>query len=197
MPSKSLTSVPRLTQTMRAFQRHISGSTLLAKRDDTLGLGNKLKTAWPQREDAYAATQLMRQNRDWKNYRKYGSSHTTTHKAFTPQRNYNSKNQATKRTNKVPEDASTTIDDSADDGYQRVVGTVRDLVFGEQEEDDVHEKQLKADAKLLKRVVKHTRPTVSDQSISNKVLAPYGTYQTHRNNWAEFRHRMIFNVRKF
>lgn len=74
---------------------------------------------------------------------------------------------------------------------------VRDVVFGVQDnnEDDL-KIQREADNDLLDRVFK-TRPKSNDPSISKRVIAPYLTYKSHRNSWAEFRHRMIYGGTPF
>lgn len=70
---------------------------------------------------------------------------------------------------------------------------LRDVVFGvpDSNEDD-SKLQLEADNELLQRISQQ-RPILGKPSIvSKRVIAPYQTYNSHRNSWAEFRHRMIY-----
>lgn len=74
---------------------------------------------------------------------------------------------------------------------------VRDVVFGVQDNNEEDLKiQREADNDLLNRVFK-TRPKTNDAPISKRVIAPYLTYKSHRNSWAEFRHRMIYGGTPF
>lgn len=71
--------------------------------------------------------------------------------------------------------------------------SLRDVVFGIPDNNEEDSKlQLEADNELLKRISQQ-RPVLDRQSIvSKRVIAPYQTYNSHRNSWAEFRHRMIY-----
>lgn len=71
--------------------------------------------------------------------------------------------------------------------------TLRDVVFGIPDNNEEDSKlQLEADNELLKRLSQQ-RPILDRPSIvSKRVIAPYQTYNSHRNSWAEFRYRMIY-----
>ncbi|EDW60822.2 uncharacterized protein [Drosophila virilis] len=214
MPAKSVSAVQRISQTMRAYQRNYSGRTLLEKSYDAFGLSVKTsdRLSWPKREEGYAAVQLLRQNRNWTNFRQFGTNNVTQNhlinrRGSTPRRNniLAAKNACMRRgsmekpeMNEKQEPIADVIaaesHEEANNEGQRELRTVRDAVFGAQEvNEDDQEKQREADADLLRRMTKH-RPVYPESSLSKKVIAPYTTYRTHRNSWAEFRHRMIYGV---
>ncbi|XP_017836336.1 uncharacterized protein LOC108595585 [Drosophila busckii] len=70
---------------------------------------------------------------------------------------------------------------------------LRDIVFGfkDNKNEDDQADQMELDDELLRRVTMQQQ-VLPESSISRKVIAPYSTYRTHRNRWAEFRHRMIY-----
>ncbi|XP_064552025.1 uncharacterized protein LOC135437874 [Drosophila montana] len=214
MPTKSVSAVQRISQTMRAYQRHYSGRTLLEKSYDAFGLSVKMsdRLSWPKREEGYAAVQLLRQNRNWTNFRKFGTNNVTQNQLInrrgsTPRRNniLAAKNASMRRGSmdktEINEKQEPIVVENAagshkegDHETNRELRTVRDAVFGVPEvNEDEQEKQREADADLLRRMTKH-RPVYPESALSKKVIAPYTTYRTHRNSWAEFRHRMIYGV---
>ncbi|KAH8355170.1 hypothetical protein KR093_007550, partial [Drosophila rubida] len=186
---------------------------------------------WPQREETFAAIQLMRQNRSWDNVRKFGSAinhcMSLARRGATPRRNniLTAKNASAKRiamlrsesTRKrassnylrdragaveaVPRESSS-LASPQDEQQQKEEGeqkdsdfmdvrSVRDTVFGIPEtNEDEQEQQREEDADLLRRI---SQQRFSPKSkLSRKVIAPYQTYKSHRNCWAEFRHRLVY-----
>ncbi|XP_062131388.1 uncharacterized protein LOC133842351 [Drosophila sulfurigaster albostrigata] len=234
MPGKNFSAVQRLAQSIYTSPRYFSGRCVVAKNYDSIALHHKLnnRRVWPQREETYAAIQLMRQNRSWDNVRKFGSainhSMSMARRGATPRRNniLTAKNASAKRVamlrgdavkkrgpvamtkhvhnraevaNSLPKEASMKKPQSEkrkkkeekDDGDFMDVRSVRETLFGipETNEDD-QEKQREDDAELLRRVSKQSFTPGS--KLSRKVIAPYQTYKSHRNCWAEFRHRLVF-----
>lgn len=105
MPGKNYSAVQRLAHSLYAPPRSFSGRTLTFKGFDPLSLHNRLThiRAWPQREETFAAIQLMQQNRSWNNVKKFGSAvgHTMpmARRGITPRRNniLTAKNASAKR----------------------------------------------------------------------------------------------------
>ncbi|KAH8299308.1 hypothetical protein KR044_000301 [Drosophila immigrans] len=234
MPGKNFSAVQRLAQSIYTSPRYFSGRCMVAKNYESHALHHKLtnRRVWPQREEAFAAIQLMRQNRSWVNVRKYSNSisHTMSmvRRGATPRRNniLTAKNASAKRNamqqsdpakkrgpvamtkyvhnraevTEAPPRDETTIESPRAEQHKKEeesendfmeVRSVRDTVFGipETNEDD-QEKQRADDAELLSRI---SRQRFSSQSkLSRKVIAPYQTYKSHRNCWAEFRHRLVY-----
>ncbi|XP_034476806.1 uncharacterized protein LOC117783499 [Drosophila innubila] len=234
MPGKNFSAVQRLAHSLYAPPRTFSGRTLTCKSFDPLSLHNRLThiRAWPQREETFAAIQLMQQNRSWNNVKKFGSavghSMSTARRGITPRRNniltaksasakrlamlrdFSQKKTKAESRKKAAVDRfqlmeSTSKKASAKRGYYNDeqdedkneddvirTRTIRDAVFGVPESNDEERKhQLEADEDLLKRVSRQ-RPFNSLSNLSRKVIAPYQTYKSHRNCWAEFRHRLVY-----
>lgn len=274
MPAKNISAVQRLAQSLRMGQRQYSRRNLLPSKDSFDA--NKVmldQRIWPKREEAFAAAQLLRQNRNWSLVRKYGNNFVSnmvqSRRGTVPRRNNiiaskNAKRNALKEEimsklmskNKELEEGNkeswnmSIVDrhenvhenkqeqqgeyrqrndeqhqhqqqqqqerlnqqqqypeqsqerqhqrekNALDDDYRP--RDVRDVVFGVQDnnEEDI-KRQREADNDLLERIFK-TRSKSSDPSkISKKVIAPYLTYKSHRNSWAEFRHRMIYGGSPF
>ncbi|EDW00794.1 uncharacterized protein LOC6559077 [Drosophila grimshawi] len=199
MPSKSVSAVQRLTQTLR----HYSERKLMRKAYDELNLSRVMR-AWPRREENFAAVQLLRQSRNWNNYRRHGiagypirRNNILSHRSACIKRRFMDKTSRKRPAKQVSSEMLTSSkqDDSNQENVndtEQEVRALRDVIFGGQDNiDDEYEKQRQADAELLHRVYVR-RPVHRETVLSKKVIAPYSTYRTHRNSWGEFRHRMIY-----
>ncbi|KAL7738141.1 hypothetical protein ACLKA6_006484 [Drosophila palustris] len=234
MPGKNFSAVQRLAHSLYAPPRNFSGRILTAKSFDALSLHNRLthRRAWPQREETFAAVQLMKQNRSWNNVKKFGSAinhnMSTGHRGITPRRNNiltaksasvkqfmmlrqdSPKKQSRKRAavdriqviESIPKETSARRshsyqedeeeDENKEDTEIMEVRSVRDVVFGIPESnEDERNQQRDADEDLLKRISRQ-KPFHLGANLSKKVIAPYQTYKSHRNCWAEFRHRLVY-----
>ncbi|SPP73718.1 uncharacterized protein LOC117582330 [Drosophila guanche] len=81
------------------------------------------------------------------------------------------------------------------------VGTVREVIFGQQQDDHEDEDELERrrySEELRRRVsaqkIDYSTP---QKEISRKVICPYPSYMSHRSRWAEFRHAMIYGRASF
>ncbi|XP_023163111.1 uncharacterized protein LOC111594159 [Drosophila hydei] len=206
MPSKSVSAVQRVTKTVKVYQRHFSGRTLLEKSHDALGMGIHMchNRSWPVREESYAAVKLLLQNRKLGNF-KIGTNNAnmnyTNEMSTTPERNLLAIRHVCAKRNKEDKSNAQLLEDSTQGQVESTekaaqkdenedVGTVGKVLFEIDKKEDDKARQLEAEAELLKRVT-NRRPGFR-RTLSKKVIAPYSTYHTHRNTWAEFRHRMIY-----
>lgn len=76
------------------------------------------------------------------------------------------------------------------------VQSIRETIFGKQDDDDANNLGSMCDNDLLKRVTAQ-HGEAKDNTLSNKVSVPYTSYNNHRNRWAEFRHNMIYGRSSF
>ncbi|XP_022222678.1 uncharacterized protein LOC111074260 [Drosophila obscura] len=81
------------------------------------------------------------------------------------------------------------------------VGTVREVVFGQKQDDIEDEDELERKQysdELFRRVsAQRTDYNTPRKAISRKVICPYPSYSSHRSRWAEFRHAMIYGRTTF
>ncbi|XP_017868678.1 PREDICTED: uncharacterized protein LOC108617397 [Drosophila arizonae] len=206
MTSRSVSTVKCVARTLQVCRRPYSSRALLEKGYDALAMSMKLsdKRSWPEREESFAAAQLAQQSRDWNNFRQFGTNSMRMHLArrsgATPRRNsmIALRNAKSKRSTAAgaqshSETYSEEKQDLSDESDEDVeVGTVREVIFGNIDKEDDQLLQRKADQELLSQVTRQ-RPS-HQQALSKKVIAPYSTYNNHRNTWAAFRHRMIYGV---
>ncbi|XP_034653955.1 uncharacterized protein LOC117892075 [Drosophila subobscura] len=81
------------------------------------------------------------------------------------------------------------------------VGTVREVIFGHQQDDHEDEDELERrrySEELRRRVsAQKLEYSTPQKEISRKVICPYPSYMSHRSRWAEFRHAMIYGRPSF
>lgn len=199
-----------VSRTLQVCRRPYSSRALLEKGYDALAMSMKLsdKRSWPEREESFAAAQLAQQNRDWSNFRQFGTNsmrmHLASRSGVAPRRNSmialrnarskrstvsgSQQQQAAQSHSDTHSEEKQDLSDESDEDVE--VGTVREVIFGNMDKEDDQLLQRAADQELLKQVTKQ-RPSYQE-ALSKKVIAPYSTYNNHRDTWAAFRHRMIY-----